>query len=112
MMSINKDCSNKQESELAKLLGGRVVAGSGCGQFNNGDIEVNEFLIECKTVTKPQTSFSIKKDWMDKIEEQRFECGKLYGALAFRFDPEGDDYVVIKDTDFQILLQVLRECSN
>ena len=111
-MSINKECSKLQESSLAKLLGGRVVAGSGCGQFNNGDVEVGDFLIECKTVTKSQTSFSVKKEWLDKIEEQRFECGKLYGALAFRFNPTGDDYIVLKDTDFQVLLQYLKEAAT
>lgn len=105
-MSLNKDCSKRQETELAKQLGGSVVSGSGCGKFNNGDVEVGNFLIECKTVTKPQTSVSVKKEWMDKIEEQRYECGKLFGALAFRFEPDGEDFIVIKSSDFRTLLDL------
>lgn len=106
-MSINKECSNLQEHELAKFLDGNVVSGSGCGKFYAGDVELPAFLIECKTVTKPQTQFSVKRDWMNKIEEQRYECGKDFGALAFRFEPQGSDYIVLRDEDFKTLLSLI-----
>ena len=105
-MSLNKDVSKKQENELAKFLGSHVVAGSGCGEFNCGDIENDDWLIECKTVTKPQTSFSVKKQWLDKIDEQAYEVGKSMNALAFRFDPDGVDYMVISRDTFKLLMDL------
>lgn len=108
-MSLQKECSNLQEKELAKFLGGKVVAGSGCGNFDAGDVDNGLFLIECKTTTKPQTSFSIKRDWMNKIEEQRFESGLRFSALAFRFDPVCKDYLVIDSDTFKELVDVYLE---
>ena len=54
-----------------------------------------EFFIEAKTPTKEQTSFSIKREWINKMSEQAFEQGKYNYALAFRFAPDGNDYFVI-----------------
>ena len=108
-MSLNKDVSVKQERDLANFLDGNVVSGSGCGEFNCGDIELRDWLIECKTVTKPQTSFSVKKQWLDKIAEQSYEIGKSLSALAFRFDPDGEDYVVIDRETFRMLARNFEE---
>lgn len=94
-MSIQKECSNLQEADVARILSGKIVAGSGCGGFDSGDVDSGRFLIECKTVTKPQVSFSIKYDWLTKIRQQAFEEGKDYHALAVRFAPTGRDYIMI-----------------
>ena len=93
-----------QEKEVARKLGGNLISGSGCGQFNSGDVETETFLIECKTITKPQTSFSIKKEWLDKVSEQAFEQGKLNYALAFRFEPQGKDFIVLPIDIFKDLI--------
>lgn len=105
-MSIQKDCSNMQERDVANKLNGRVVAGSGCGGFDSGDVDAGRFLIECKTVTKPQTSFSVKHNWLLKIREQAFESGKDYAALAFRFAPQSVDYVVVDINTFNDMKKV------
>ena len=104
-MSINKEVSSKQEKYVAKKLNGKIVPGSGGTKFDGGDVAIEDFLIECKTVTKPQSSFSIKQQWLDKIKEQAFEQGKLYSALAIRFDPDGKDYIVIDINIFKELLE-------
>lgn len=104
-MSIQKDVSNLQEKEVARKLGGNVVSGSGCGNFNSGDVSTDKFLIECKTVTKEQTSFSIKEAWLHKIKEQSFEEGKEHCALAFRFSPKGKDYIVLDIDTFKLLIE-------
>ena len=93
--NLAKDCSVSQERDIARLLGGTVQSNSGGTRFGGGDVQTEQFFIEAKTPTKEQTSFSIKKDWIDKMQEQAFEQGKSYAALAFRFSPDGDDYFVI-----------------
>lgn len=90
-----KDCSVSQENDIARLLGGKVQSNSGGTRFGGGDVQTEQFFIEAKTPTKEQTSFSIKKEWIEKMKEQAFEQGKPYFALGFRFEPDGEDYFVI-----------------
>jgi hypothetical protein len=71
-----------------------------------------EFFIEAKTPTKPQASFSIKREWIDKMIEQAFEQGKYSYALAFRFDPEGNDYFVINSRLMKLLVDHMEEEQN
>lgn len=96
-MSRNKgkDFSASQERDIARMLEGKVQSNSGGTRFGGGDIHTKQFFIEAKTPTKEQTSFSVKKEWLDKMREQAFEQGKHHSALAFRFSPEGADYFVI-----------------
>lgn len=93
--NLGKDYSASQENDIAKLIGGRVQSNSGGTRFGGGDVLTKDFFIEAKTPTKPQTSFSIKREWIDKMVEQAFEQGKIHSALAFRFDPNGEDYFLI-----------------
>lgn len=93
-----------QEKEVANKLGGKVTPGSGAARFFGGDVITEEFLVECKTVTKPQTSFAIKKEWLDKAKEQAFEQGKYNYALAFRFEPQGKDFIVLPIDTFKDLI--------
>lgn len=100
--------SKNQESAVAKAVGGKRVANSGATAFNKGDVSTDLFLIECKTVTKECKSFSIKKDWLLKNEEERFAMNKEYSALAFDF---GDNkrYYIIDEKLFQTLITLLKE---
>lgn len=103
--NLGKDYSASQERDIARLLGGKVQSNSGGTRFGGGDVLTKEFFIEAKTPTKPQTSFSIKREWIDKMGEQAFEQGKYASALAFRFDPEGDDYFVINSRLMKLLVE-------
>lgn len=103
-MSMQKDCSNIQEREVADKLGGAVTSASGASKFSGGDVETLNLLVECKTVTTPRTSFSIKQEWLDKVREQAFEQGKDLSALVFRFSPTGSDYVILDIDTFKELL--------
>ena len=58
--------STEQEKYVAKLLNGSVQPSSGSTPFAKGDVITDDWLIECKTTTKPKSSFSIKKEWIDK----------------------------------------------
>ena len=103
--SLAKDCSVSQERDIARLLGGKVQSNSGGTRFGGGDVLTKDFFIEAKTPTKEQTSFSIKKEWIEKMREQMCEQGKHQGALAFRFDPEGEDYFVISSRLMKLLVE-------
>lgn len=102
-----KDYSASQENDIARLLHGRVQSNSGGTRFGGGDVHTAQFLIEAKTPTKEQTSFSIKKEWIEKMREQAFEQGKIHSSLAFRFSPDGDDYFVIDSRMMRELVHYL-----
>lgn len=104
-----KDYSASQEADIARLLGGKVQSNSGGTRFGGGDVHTETFFIEAKTPTKEQTSFSIKKEWITKLREQAFEQGKNHCALAFRFEPDGEDYFVINSRLMRELVEYFRE---
>ena len=95
---ITRYFSDKQEKHIAKVTGGKVQINSGGTKFGGGDVHTDKFLIEAKTPTKEQTSFTIKKEWITKMREQAYEQGKEESVLAFRFDPN-------IDTDLYVLSQ-------
>lgn len=80
--------SNKQEKNVAKNIGGKKVSNSGAPMFLAGDVKTDKFLIECKTATKEQDSFSIRKKWVEKVKEESFSQGKPYWSIAFNFGGE------------------------
>ena len=114
-MTCNKNCtryySSRQEKSVAKTVKGKTVANSGAPRFVAGDVTSDIILIECKTVTKEQKSFTIKKEWIDKNKEEAFAMRKPYSAIAFSF---GDDinHFIIDEKLFKILLEKLRDEEN
>lgn len=98
--------SSKQEKTVAKSLGGRQVSNSGATAFNKGDVLAGSFLIECKTVTKEQKTFTIKKDWIEKNQEEAFAMGKQYSAIAIDFG-DGIQHYVISEALFSKLKDFL-----
>ena len=90
--------SDKQEKRTAKNLGGRVQVSSGSSAFFKGDVVLDTCLVECKTCMKPKESFSIKKEWLAKIQEQCFAMRKRYPILAFDFGDEENYYILDEKT--------------
>ena len=102
--------SNKQEKAVAKAVGGKKVANSGATMFRKGDVEADDFLIECKTTTcEHKASFSIKEDWLKKNKEEAFAMGKRHSALAFQFGENRENYYILDEKQFQEYLFLLRE---
>ena len=102
--------SNKQEKKIAKSLSGRQVANSGATAFNKGDVTTDLFLIEAKTVTKPQKTFTVKREWIDKNREEAFAMGKSYSALAIDFG-DGEQHYLIDEKLFKRLQDYLQSDS-
>lgn len=103
-----RDYSDRQEKYIAKITGGKVQSNSGGTKFGGGDVHTKHFLIEAKTPTKEQTSFTIKKEWMDKMRVQAFEQGKQQSVLAFKFSPlEDKNYYVLDESQFLLFLEYM-----
>ena len=103
--------SNKQEKAVAKAIGGKKTANSGATMFSKGDCYNDAWLIECKTKTTPSDSISIKRDWLEKNEEEAFAMHKQHSALAFNF---GDlhyakNYYIISEDEFKRFLKLEEE---
>ena len=93
--------SDKQEKHIAKVTGGKVQSNSGGTKFGGGDVHTDKFFIEAKTPAIERKSFTIMKDWLEKMKEQAFEQGKEEAVLAFRFDPNTDiDLYVLSQRQF------------
>ena len=99
--------SNKQEKAVAKAVNGKTVPNSGAIRFGAGDVTTDQFLIEAKTVTNPQKTFTIRKDWLEKNREESFAMGKSYSALVFDFG-DGERHYVIDEKLFKILVDYLQ----
>lgn len=105
--------SEKQEKHIAKVTGGKVQSNSGGTKFGGGDVHTDKFFIEAKTTTKEKTSFTIKKDWIVKMEEQAFEQGKEEVVLAFRFDPDKEqDFYILNERQFLEYLKYKEDMEN
>ena len=105
--------SDIQEKHIAKVTGGKVQSNSGGTKFGGGDVHTDKFFIEAKTPTKEQTSFTIKKEWIDKMREQAYEQGKEEAVLAFRFSPDDkNDMYVLNERQFLEYLKYKEEQNN
>ena len=96
--------SGRQEKRVANAVGGRKTSNSGATPFQKGDVISENFLIECKTATTDKKQFTIKEDWLSKLEEESFAMGKGNSALCFDFGPNANKrYYIISERLFQIL---------
>ena len=100
--------SNQQEKKVAKALNGKQTANSGATKFVKGDINVNNFLLECKTVTKEQNTFTLHREWFKKNKEEAFAMGKDYNAVVIDFG-DGEQHYIIDERLFKKLLTYLKE---
>lgn len=98
--------SNKQEKSVAKAVGGKQTSNSGATAFQKGDVLTDLFLLECKTCTKEQTTFTIRKEWFEKNAEEAFEMGKLYQAVVIDFG-DGEQHYIINEKLFKLLNELL-----
>lgn len=98
--------SSKQESDVAKAVGGKTTANSGATMFQKGDLLTEQWLLECKTCTKPQKSFSLKEEWFEKNKHESLFMSKPYSAVVFNFGPDKPNYYVIDEITFKELLEL------
>lgn len=101
--------SLKQEKKVAKELGGKVQPNSGATDYLKGDVIAGDILIECKTVMRPQKAVSLKKEWFDKNEQERFALKKQYSAIAFDYGDRGEQFIAMPMKHFKRILEEIDE---
>lgn len=99
--------SGRQEKKVAKAIAGRQVSNSGATAFRKGDVTTDNWLLECKTCTKPKASFAIKKEWLQKNKEEAFAMSKSYNALVFDYGDGGNRYYVVNEKTFLEMREAL-----
>ena len=104
--------SKKQETTVAKDLGGQRQPNSGATMFAKGDVTLDDWLLECKTKTKKSESITIHKEWIDKNNQEALFIGKPYNAIAFNFGPNEKNHYIINEELFQELVSFLNGTKN
>lgn len=114
-MTKNKDStrfySDKHEKSVCKALGAIQQPNSGAGLWRKGDVvqEDSSLLIECKCSTKPKSSVSIKKEWIDKNKKESFFNRLNNTAICINFEPDGNNYYIIDEKLMKLLCEKLSE---
>lgn len=103
--------SSKQEKQIAKKLNGKCQTNSGATLFSKGDIKTENWLIEAKTTLTQKDSFSIKRQWLDKLKQESFAMNKEYYSLAFNFELNDENYYILDEKTMQKILKILEENS-
>ena len=58
---------------------------------------------------KEQESFSIKKEWLEKLKQEAFGMNKEYYALAFNFgEINGKNYYILDERIFKQIIELLK----
>ena len=104
--------SKKQETTVAKSLGGKTTKNSGATLFQKGDLTLDNWLIEAKTKTSHSESMSIKKEWLEKNLSESLFMGKKHNALVFNFGPDEPNYYIIDENLFKDLVYYLDNISE
>lgn len=95
MRSEGQKQSQKHEKRLAKAVGGQTTAASGAFWSRKGDVRSKDLLIEHKWTGKLTKTISSKE--LKKITTEAIMDGRL---PIFGIHLDGEDYVILLETDF------------
>jgi hypothetical protein len=95
MKSEGQKQSQKHEKRLAKAIGGQVNAASGAFWSRKGDVRGADLLIEHKWTGKK--SKTIQSTELKKITNEAIMDGR---TPVFGIHLDGEDYVILLETDF------------
>lgn len=105
--------SKTQEKRLAKQVSqslqedAKVQVGSGNQWYAKSDVVSQTLRIEAKTKVKESKTFSIKKEWLDKIKDETRGRDQI-PVLAISFDNKQDYYVL----DSEDVLNMIAELAE
>jgi hypothetical protein len=106
MKSEGQKNSQKHEKRLAKAVGGQTTAASGAFWSRKGDVRSKTLLIEHKWTGK--LSKTIQSKELKKITNEAIMDGRL---PVFGIHLDGEDYVILLETDFLELWDKLETSS-
>jgi len=95
MKSEGQKQSQKHEKRIAKVVGGQTTAASGAFWSRKGDVRNADLLIEHKWTGKK--SKTIQAAELQKITTEAIMDGR---TPVFGIHLDGEDYVILLETDF------------
>jgi hypothetical protein len=103
--------SSEQEKFVAEFLDLKRTPQSGGGVRKKADAQDEYSMFECKTTMTKRESFSVKKEWLDKLNRERSEDRRIYAFFVSNFGGRGDEdnYVVMPIETFKELYETWRE---
>ena len=99
--------SDKQEKSIAKAIGAKQTKNSGATAYQKGDVLDDNWLIEAKTCTKDQKTFTMHKEWFDKNLSESIFMKKDYTAVVFSFGPSSKNYYCVDEQTFKRMKELL-----
>jgi hypothetical protein len=106
MKSVGQKESQKHEKRIAKAIGGQTTAASGAFWSRKGDVRSTELLVEHKWTGKK--SKTIQSAELKKITTEAIIDGR---TPVFGLHLDGEDYVILLETDFLELWNRLNDTS-
>ena len=102
--------ADQHEKSICKALEARQTSGSGSNRFEKGDVVIPEImLIEAKCSMTEKKSISIKKEWLEKVNEEKFRNRLRFSSLCFNFGPDGANYYIIDELLMKYLVDILKK---
>lgn len=98
MKSEGQKQSQKHEKRIAKEIGGQTTAASGAFWSRKGDVRSSRLLVEHKWTGKK--SKTIQSAELKKITNEAIMDGR---TPIFGIHLDGEDYVIMLETDFMEL---------
>ena len=95
MKSEGQKQSQKHEKRIAKAIGGQTTAASGAFWSRKGDVRSNDLLVEHKWTGKKTKTISAAE--LQKITNEAIMDGR---TPVFGIHLDGEDYVILLETDF------------
>jgi uncharacterized protein YhfF len=99
--------SQKHEKRIAKAIGGQTTAASGAFWSRKGDVRSADLLIEHKWTGKKTKTISALE--LEKITNEAIMDGR---TPVFGIHLNGEDYVILLETDFLEMARDLGKLSN
>jgi hypothetical protein len=109
MSTVKK--SSQQEEYVAEVLGAKKTPRSGATLHRKGDVQDSHIIVECKTYMEKRDSLTVKREWLTKLADERFQERKEFSILVQNFGgkPSEDNYVVMKLEDFAKMYEAYKE---
>jgi hypothetical protein len=104
MKSVGQKESQKHEKRIAKAIGWQTTAASGAFWSRKGDVRSTELLVEHKWTGKK--SKTIQSAELKKITTEAIIDGR---TPVFGLHLDGEDYVILLETDFLELWNKLND---
>jgi len=104
-----KKLHQKKTGEIA-----RETVNSGAVWFDKADISTKHLLLEAKDrgaiTSKGEHQFTIKKEWLEKVEEET--SSDQMPGLVFQFKDDKKTYIVMDYNDICLLLNKINDLES